>query len=61
METLLYAKDLAKEIKISERNLRAFAKKYDDFPQIRIGNRRLFVKKAVMEWFEENSTAGIRI
>lgn len=61
MKTLVYAKELAGEIGMSEKAIRKFAKKYDDFPQIRNGNRRLFVADDVMKWFQENSTAGVRI
>lgn len=61
MKALVYAKELAGEIGMSEKAIRKFAKKYDDFPQIRNGNRRLFIADEVMAWLKENSTAGVRI
>lgn len=61
MEKLLYANELAAELEISPCVIRKLAKKYDDFPQLRNGNRRLFIAADVMAWLKANSTAGIRI
>ncbi len=61
MKALIYAKELADEIGMSEKAIRKFAKKYDDFPQIRNGNRRLFIADEVMAWLKENSSVGVRV
>lgn len=61
MKTLVYAKELAGVIGMSEKAIRKFAKKYDDFPQIRNGNRRLFIADEVMAWLKENSSVGVRV
>ncbi len=61
MDKLLYADQLAAELEISPNLVRKLAKKYDDFPQLRNGNRRLFIKEEVVDWLKTNSTAGIRV
>lgn len=61
MDKLLYADQLAAELEISPNLVRKLAKKYDDFPQLRNGNRRLFIKEEVVAWLKANSSAGIRI
>lgn len=59
--TLMTAKELAKEIPIGEHKIRSMAKKYPDFPQIRNGNRRLFIKEEVEDWLRVYSRQGIRL
>ena len=61
MDKLLYADQLAAELEISPNLVRKLAKKYDDFPQLRNGNRRLFIKDEVVAWLKTNSAAGIRV
>lgn len=61
MDKLLYADQLAAELEISPNLVRKLAKKYDDFPQLRNGNRRLFIKEEVVDWLKTNSKAGIRV
>ncbi len=57
----LFAKDLAKEIELGEQTIRRLAKTYEDFPQVRIGNRRLFQRDAVLRWLEKYSTSGVKL
>lgn len=60
---LMTAKELVKDpdIKIGEHKLRSTAKKYSDFPQIRIGNRRFYIKDEVLNWLRTYSKQGIKL
>lgn len=61
--TLMTAKELAREedMPIGEHKLRSLSNKYEDFPVIRNGNRKYFIKEEVLAWFKKYSTYGIRI
>lgn len=60
---LMTAKELAKDpdVKIGEHKIRSMAKEYKDFPQVRVGVRRFFIKEEVLEWIRRYSIQGIKL